>query len=303
MDHIFCNPDVHLQSWYAACRASKVKDKPVSIEFCGKRLCLFRDESGQITALRDQCAHLGARLSQGDVVLGKVRCPFHHWEFCGSGECVRAPGQKELPKRKVDTYPSIEKWGMVWIWNGPKELFDLPKVSNDSRFLRLPSQTMRCHPHVMIVNGLDAGHLSSLHNVELEKVEIDQTGEFSICASWAGQFRSKLTSLLVDPSNEGVQAKFTTIGGNLALAEIKLPVKFSMLFAGRGTSEGYCETQTVVFLPTRIFPDALRVVFFMYYLLNQDRRILDDIEFKPDFTETDVGYKLFAQIVNQMEVW
>jgi phenylpropionate dioxygenase-like ring-hydroxylating dioxygenase large terminal subunit len=303
MDNIFCNPDVHSQSWYVACRSLEVKAKPVSIEFCGKRLCLFRDKSCQINALRDQCAHLGAKLSQGDIVSDKIRCPFHHWEFCGSGQCTRAPGQDSISSRKVESYPVTEKWGFIWIWNGPRALFKLPTIGERVRLLRMPSQTIRCHPHVMIVNGLDTGHLSSLHNIELEKTAIYQVNEFSVCASWTGQFRSKLTRLLVDPSNKGIQARFTTIGGNLALAEIRSPIKFSMLFAGKGNPKGFCETQTIVFMPTRLFTYALRVVFFMYYLLHQDREILDDIEFKPDFTKTDIGYKLFANSVNQMGVW
>ncbi len=303
MNHIFCNPDVHLQSWYAICRSSEVRDKPLGREFCGKKICLFRDESGQVTAFRDQCAHLGARLSYGLVVSGKIQCPFHHWEFCSTGECTSAPGQKGVPARKVETYPVTEKWGIVWVWNGPKPLFQLPTISGRFRFLCMPSQVMRCHPHIMIVNGLDVGHLSSLHDVDIVQAKIDQTDEFSVHASWKGQFRSKFTRLLVDPSSKGIQANFTTIGGNLAIAKVYSPIKFSMLFAGKGTSKGFCETQTVVFMPTKIFPDRLRVMFFMYYLLHQDQRILDDIEFKPDFTDADVGYKLFSQVVNQMEVW
>ena len=303
MDHIFCNTDTHLQSWYVACKSSEIKDKPVSIEFCSKKLCLFRDGSDQVIALRDRCAHLGARLSQGDVISGNIRCPFHHWEFCSTGKCTKAPGQNSTPERKVEAYPITERWGLVWIWNGPKPLFQLPHPDNGTRFLRMPPQLIRCHPHVMIVNGLDAGHLSSLHNIKLDQVETDQIDKFSVYTSWKGQFRSKLARLLFDPKEKGVHAKFTTCGGNLALAEIKSPIKFSMLFSGKGTSEGFCETQTVVFMPTRMFPDILRVMLLMYYLLHQDKKILDGMEFKADFTETDIGYELFSKVVNQMEVW
>ena len=33
------------------------------------------------------CPHLGADLSVGQIVDGRLRCAYHHWSFDGSGAC------------------------------------------------------------------------------------------------------------------------------------------------------------------------------------------------------------------------
>jgi hypothetical protein len=51
----------------------------------------------------------------------------------------------------------VERWGFVWVFNGPTPRFDLPSTEPGIqwRAFALPPQTIRCHPHLVLANGLD----------------------------------------------------------------------------------------------------------------------------------------------------
>ena len=304
MNQNFNNPEAHIQSWYVACKSSDIKTgRARTIPLLGRKIVIYRAESGVVNALDARCPHLGADLGKGKVVGDKVQCAFHHWELGCDGQCHRAPGLSDVPKRRVRAYPTQEKWGYVWIWNGPEVLFQLPDISQEFRVLRMPTQTIRCHPHVMIANGLDVGHFSALHSMELERSELYDKLPFSVEVSMVGRPTSKTMRFLTGTSKKDIEASFETIGGNIALARVESPVKFAILFTGNVSTAGHCETHTIAFLPRRIAPDFFRALVSTYALLHDDRRILDDIEFSPSFVESDKPLIKFAEVVNRMKTW
>jgi phenylpropionate dioxygenase-like ring-hydroxylating dioxygenase large terminal subunit len=303
MSQNFNNPRVHIQSWYVACRSSDIKTGSVrTFPLLGRKIVIYRTKSA-IHALDARCPHLGADLGKGKVVGERIQCAFHHWEFKCDGNCHYAPGLSEVPKRHTRVYPTQEKWGYVWIWNGPHVLFPLPEVSADLHVIRMPTQTLRCHPHIMIANGLDVGHFSALHGMILKKSELKDKPPFSVEVTLTGHPVSRIMKFLTGTSKVNIDATFETIGGNIALATVKTPVNFAMIFTGNISTAGYCQTHTIAFLPKRILPDFLRALVSMYVLLHDDRRILDDIEFSSSFVDTDEPLVKFAETVNQMKIW
>jgi len=48
--------------WYMAAWASELTDAPVARVIANESLVLFRDRTGKVGVLRDQCCHRGARL-------------------------------------------------------------------------------------------------------------------------------------------------------------------------------------------------------------------------------------------------
>lgn len=108
--------------WYIACEATELKQSPLSRKILGEPIALFRDGSGQASALVDRCPHRNVQLSGGRVVEGKLQCPYHGWEFNAEGQCVYIPSLTEAEKIPstacTRTYPLIEQDGYVWVWVG-----------------------------------------------------------------------------------------------------------------------------------------------------------------------------------------
>jgi phenylpropionate dioxygenase-like ring-hydroxylating dioxygenase large terminal subunit len=204
------------------------------------------------------------------------------------------------------TYPVAERWGLIWIFNGPAPLFDLPAPPEGEpcRVFRLPRQRIRCHPHLVIANGLDVSHYASLHDVVwTETPHFTAEGPHRLALELRGRPASRLHRLLAGCETRDVAARFTTIGASLAWVTVREPVRFHALFSGRPAPAGGCETQTLLFLPRRGAAGVARAAAILYLLLRDDRRILDGLRFTPNFTEADMPLSSFAQVVNSLETW
>lgn len=304
MSQNFNNPQVHTQSWYVACASARVRPgRILTITLFGRSICIYRDSNNTAHALDARCPHLGADLGKGRIIGDRIQCAFHHWEFDCAGQCRLAPGLAEAPKRQTHSYPVEERWGYLWIWNGPEALFDLPAMPDNLRAVRMPSQTLRCHPHVMIGNGLDVSHFSALHGMKLVTSAYAETPPFGVEVTLEGCPVSARMRWLTGTTCRNLRATFATIGGNIATVRIQAPIEFAMLFTGNVTEAGHCTTHTIAFLPRRIFPDMARALMSVYVLLHDDRWILDDIDFRPGFVETDEPFRLFVDTINQMKTW
>lgn len=297
----FHNPGVLVQSWYAIARSREVKmGRLRSFDLSNRRIALYRGGARTVHALDARCPHLGADLSHGSVTENGVRCAFHGWRIGSDGRCKHAPGLEYVPQRGVRSYPVAERWGFVWLFNGPRPLFELPATPDRLRSVRLPSRTIRCHPHLVVGNGLDATHFETLHDVEFTSApRLVVEDRFRISLEMRGRPRRTYLRRLVAGE---MYARFTTIGASLAWAEVFEPVRFAVLFSARPTPEGFCEPAVVAFLPRRA-DLALRATTLMYTLLRDDDTLLDGIRFHPGYTENDAALETFARAVDGMEVW
>ncbi|MBA3530696.1 MAG: aromatic ring-hydroxylating dioxygenase subunit alpha [Ardenticatenales bacterium] len=299
----FNNPAVNVQSWYVVARSAAVgRGKVRSFDLLGRKVVLYRAASGRVHVMDARCPHLGANLGHGTVVGEELQCAFHNWRFGPDGQCRAAPGLAEPPQRHVRAYPVQERWGLLWLFNGPEPLFDLPQLPAATRFWTLcpPSQHIRCHPHLVIANGLDAAHFEALHGMDLlESPRLTVEPPYRVTVELRGRPRAPLLRQLTGTERGAISASFTTIGGHLAWTAVQEPIEFYVLFTGRPTATGGCQTQTVFFLPRGL--RSLRAFATTYALLRDDRRILDDIAFFPGFTENDAALRAFAAQVNEMK--
>src|SRR5438067_354628 len=68
--------------WYVAALSDELpRTRPLARTLFGVNVALFRDERGRAVAVRDRCLHRATALSAGDVVDGKLCCPYHGWSY------------------------------------------------------------------------------------------------------------------------------------------------------------------------------------------------------------------------------
>jgi nitrite reductase/ring-hydroxylating ferredoxin subunit len=300
----FMRSDRVTQGWYVAARSNTIRrGKTRSLDLLNRRIAIYRDDAGDIHTLDARCAHLGADLGHGCVVGDGLRCAFHGWRWGADGACEDAPGLVQPPARRVRSYPVQERWGLIWLWNGSRPLWELPDVSRSEslRSITLPPQTIRCHPHLVIANGLDAAHFEALHDMHCTAppaLTIDVPHRITLALR--GKPRSPWLQRLTGSRNTEIVSRFTTIGGNLAWATIEQPIRFHVLFSGRPSPVGHCDTQTVVFVPRAFGPRLIQAALLLWTLLRDDSRILHDIQFTPGYTELDAPLRAFADGVDAL---
>lgn len=122
-------------------------------------------------ALRNLCSHRRAPLDKGKLVGDAIQCAYHGLRFDAGGRCVHIPSQDTIPDQAhIDAFPVVERWGVVWVWMGPRELADPA---------RIPARPWRADPawnadstHYYYVNAshmlmtdnlLDLGHVAYIH--------------------------------------------------------------------------------------------------------------------------------------------
>ena len=162
-------------AWYVAGWSSEFDDtlKPVTI--LEENIVMYRDAQGGVVALEDRCPHRLLPLSKGKRIGDNVQCGYHGMTFNPQGQCVRVPGQENLPRSAyVDTYPVHEKNDIVWIWMGeadradPGDVFDMPEFS-DPNWHAHQGEALHLRAHYLNVaeNLVDPAHVSFVHPTTL----------------------------------------------------------------------------------------------------------------------------------------
>ncbi len=66
-------------------------NQPIRVEGEDMGIVLIRTSTG-VTAYEDVCPHAQWRLSEGEIVNGRLECPGHGWEFdVSTGQCATVP--------------------------------------------------------------------------------------------------------------------------------------------------------------------------------------------------------------------
>lgn len=169
------------QSWYPICLSSDVGAGEVRGEdFLGGRVAVYRTEAGEIRIMSAFCPHVGADLAVGTVVEDRLRCAFHLWEYDASGRCVKtAVGDPPPPTARLFAFPTRERFGIVWAFNGTEPLFELPDFDLPDNDLHL--RTVRTgfalpvDPWEQCCQTPDFQHLRALHNIDFVGETPDDT--------------------------------------------------------------------------------------------------------------------------------
>lgn len=164
---------MYINFWYPVARAEEISaEKPLRVQLLGLSFVAFRDENGAAHVLADTCVHRGGSLSEGVIRNGRVACPYHGWEFNGTGKCTRVPSlpDAKIPARaKVDAYPVQERYGIVFAFLGdlPEEerppLYDIEEYGTEGWKTQLYVIDVACNYERSVENGLDPIHNEFVH--------------------------------------------------------------------------------------------------------------------------------------------
>ena len=159
--------------WYPAAESDNVTTQPTKVRMLGQDMVVFRDEQGQAHCLSNTCCHRGAALSGGKVVGPCIQCPYHGWQFDGEGVCQRIPSMgpnAKIPKRaRVDAYPVVERYGLVFAFLGDLPETERPPIMEIEEYHRpgWRSTLQRFEWPIdykrSVENGIDPAHNEFVH--------------------------------------------------------------------------------------------------------------------------------------------
>jgi len=174
------------RSWYPLCLARELEPgNVIGRDFLGTRVVAWRDGAGKPVVQSAWCPHLGADLSVGQVVDGRLRCAYHHWSFDGGGRCAHIPTGDKIPAAaRIFTYPAEEAWGIVWAFNGESADFPVPRIPGaETATIDHEAHARGERPWdtwIAVSNGVDFQHLRTLHGLPVdsmpEKIAVDPAG-------------------------------------------------------------------------------------------------------------------------------
>ncbi|WP_419826433.1 Rieske 2Fe-2S domain-containing protein [Sphingomonas sp.] len=178
---------VYTQSWFPLCLSSEIASGAiVGVPFLGGRVIIYRDEQGLPRVQSAYCPHVGADLSLGKIVDGKVQCPFHKYEFDVDGRCVKT-GIGDPPPRgaRLFSFPAEERYGVIWAFNGEAPLFQLPSFAYPEDELEIEvyvGPPTNCDGWVFATNTCDVQHLVHLH--EMKEIDVQGIQERAVWNDW-----------------------------------------------------------------------------------------------------------------------
>lgn len=259
--------------WYPVCLSRDLtSEAPVGREFLGTRVVAWRDPVGTAIVQGAYCPHLGADLSVGQVVEGRLRCPYHHWSFSPAGACVHIPAGDKIPDAaRIFAYPTAEAWGLVWAFNGATADYDLPRIPGADEIsiahqaYERPKATF--DSWVAVSNGVDFQHLRTLHGLPAasmpDRLKVDSAGmEFTVESPFHRQ-HGRITGT-------NVFAQHLRIGGK----------EMFMLFSGTPVEPGWSSGHFVVGVPKGEQARLPEVKAMVERLNAEDAPVLRTIRFR-----------------------
>ncbi|TVP66657.1 MAG: aromatic ring-hydroxylating dioxygenase subunit alpha [Nodularia sp. (in: Bacteria)] len=180
---IFNNPERFVEGWYWVIPSRNIRvGKIKAVTVLGRELAVYRGKDKRVVIVDAYCPHMGAHLAEGKVEGNELRCFFHHWKFDDQGFCVDIPCLDQPVTVRLKTWPTAEKYGMIWVWTGEVPKQPLPfvlELENKECDVIFGSYFLvNSHPNSVMINPIDAQHLNTVHKltseIHFEKQEINQ---------------------------------------------------------------------------------------------------------------------------------
>ncbi|KAI5072663.1 hypothetical protein GOP47_0012769 [Adiantum capillus-veneris] len=150
------------------------RDAPLGLTVFHKQVVLHYDGHGNLRCYEDRCAHRLAKLSEGQIMNGRLECLYHGWQFEGEGQCVKIPqlpeGAKIPSAACVRSYPVHDSQGVIWVWMGTKNKADVKTIPHfdqydDPNNVEFASVHFLPYDHsILLENLMDPAHIPISHD-------------------------------------------------------------------------------------------------------------------------------------------
>ncbi len=145
---------------------------PLRVRLLGEDLVAFRDSSGQVGLIQNNCPHRGASLFFGRNEEAGLRCVYHGWKFDASGACIDMPNEPAesdfKQKVRATTYPCEERGGVIWAYLGPAQhrpqLPELEWTRVPESYRYVTKRIQYCSYLQNVEGEVDSSHVSFLHS-------------------------------------------------------------------------------------------------------------------------------------------
>ncbi|WP_428243346.1 Rieske 2Fe-2S domain-containing protein [Gynuella sp.] len=290
--------------WTAVIAAKTLKRKPLSIYFQQQPVVLFRS-GDHIAALLDRCPHRGALLSAGKVCGTSLQCPYHGWQFDGSGRQTGFPGIPETakcPAFNIKAFDAVEDSGLIWLRE------QVPDADTGRRFVPAVHHSHTCFTVAASINAglvdiaenfLDALHTHFIHPGNIRS----QTHQRHLCEVTVTQVEDGYQALYVETKQQsGLISRLFGQGISHSIGRIRHPgiaeieyhsntgIELSVVIYLRQETGQRCQLIFRNYFRRRIIPGWLQqaaLAPFQYLALKQDKHILEssanNVSNCPDF--------------------
>ncbi len=163
------------RGWHCLGLSSDYGDEPTSLDYFGTKLVAYRSTDYKVYILDAYCPHMGADLAEGEQDEdGTLVCPFHHWKWGTDGVCKDIPYAEKIPQKAcIKSWPTLEKNGLLYIWNDPEGNDPIPDqeppeqteyYSNEWSDWHIEKIRVHNNNRELIDNMADVAHFGPVHN-------------------------------------------------------------------------------------------------------------------------------------------
>jgi nitrite reductase/ring-hydroxylating ferredoxin subunit len=271
-------------SWYLFGSSRDLARGPVSKMMLGRQLVAFRGKSGTVAVMDARCAHMGADLGCGRVRGETLVCPYHNWAYGPDGLCRHAPGVASPPRfASQRTFPTVERHGFVFFFNGSEPLFPLPFFLGESADHYAAGRPFRyvadCSWFVNTAHAFDRQHFDAVHDRRLlAPPEIDCPAPFARRNRYRAEVlgRTPLDRVLRIGAGRITEISLTVWGGTFVCVTGDFGrARSRFLMITRPLENGHTLCEGIVFGPRPANPLALwmRRFFTHGYLAEEAQRL------------------------------
>lgn len=181
IEHVKLSPsDKYDLSWYVVAETRDLKNnKPHRVTVWGKDYVIWKTSDNKYKALQDICPHRGVELSRGCIIDDEIQCPYHGFQFSGTGNLTKVPGMNFQPSPiyNVKRFSVVDKYGWLFLntyeipWDLPEsdllnlssKIFIEPEARDANMSVVLLNKDFNAYGRVVSENSLDIMHIGYVH--------------------------------------------------------------------------------------------------------------------------------------------